>query len=101
MAKKGGVNKSQQIREILARNPRAKGREVQEELASKGVKVTSTLIYLVKAKMRRTKRRQNRQKVALATGNGNAIEVIRKIKSVANDVGGLEKLKQLLELLSN
>jgi hypothetical protein len=101
MAKKDGVNKSQLIREIFEKNPKAKGKEVQQELAEKGVKVTSTLIYLVKGKLRRARRRQNRQHVAQVTGNANAIDVIRKIKAVANDVGGIQKLKQLIELLSD
>lgn len=100
MAKKDGVNRSELIRQVYEKNPKAKGKEIQSELASKGIKVSSNLIYLVKAKLRRVKRRQNRQKVAMATGNGNAIEVIRKIKAVAMDVGGLAKLKQLVDLLS-
>src|SRR5688572_10173443 len=101
MAKKSGVNKSELIREIFQRDPKAKGKQIQEELAGRGVKVTSTLIYLVKGKMRRAKRRQNRQTVAQVTGNGNAIDVIRKIKTLSNDVGGLTKLKQLLDLLAS
>lgn len=101
MAKKGGVNKSAAIREIFQRNPKAKGSQVREELAAKGINVTSTLVYLVKAKMRMARRRQRREKVAQATGGGNPVELIRRIKSVASEVGGFDKLRQLIDLLTS
>jgi hypothetical protein len=99
---KAEVNKSAAIREALTANPKATAREVIDSLAASGIKVNSGLFYIVKGKMRRHRKRQMRQKVAQTVkSNGvSPIELIRKVKGLAAEVGGMGKLKQLLEVLS-
>ncbi len=97
--RKGGVNKSAMIREILTQNPKTKAKDIVAQMDAKGHKVATSMVYFVKSRMRRAKRKQIRQKVARATGSDSPVELIRKVKELAADTGGLEKLKQLVEIL--
>ena len=103
--KKSSVNKSAAIRDILTQDPDAPVKEIVETMAGRDLKVTPNLVYFIKAKMRAGKRKKARQKAlqAVSTGNGaasNPIELIRKVKLLAGEVGGLKKLKGLVEILS-
>lgn len=103
MAKKPtGPNKSDEIRAILTANPNTTVKEVMATLAQRGIKVTDTLVYGVKAKMKHKKRRQQRQQVATAMPNGSAgaVALIVKVKGIAAEVGGWKKLKELVDVLS-
>jgi hypothetical protein len=102
--KKTDVNKSEEIRQLLRANPKMPAQEVISTLAGRGIKVASTLVYFVKGKMRarkgrRRKARQMVEKVA-ATGNSDPVATILKVKHWANEVGGLKKLKALVDALS-
>ena len=79
-------------------------------LAQKGIKVDKSLFYYVKGKMKGMKgrRRKIRRKVATVmsngqaatpTGPGDVLATIRKVKGLAAEVGGLKKLKALVEAL--
>lgn len=101
--RKGGLNKSQAIRDLLEQNPRAKSKDVVAELAGKGVKVSQNLVYLIKSKSKARKRRAKRQKAiaaGAASGNGNAVELVMDVKRLAQKAGGMRKLKQLVDILS-
>lgn len=103
---KNDVNKSQAIRDLLAENPRIAAKDAVAALNEKGIKVASGLFYLVKGKMlgRRGRRRKLRKQiagVAATTGNSDALTTIRKIKSLAAEVGGMSKLKALVEVLTS
>jgi hypothetical protein len=105
MAKqKADVNKSDEIRKLFRENPKMPVSEVVSTLASKGIKVSPNLAYFVKGHMkgkkgRRKKARQMVAKVA-ASGNHNPVATILKVKSWAGEVGGLKKLKALVDALS-
>lgn len=102
MAKqKSGINKSEEIRKVVRANRKMKAKQVVSTLAERGIPVTDTLVYLVKSKMkgRRKKAREAVASVA-ATGNSDPLTTIRKIKQWANEVGGLKKLKALVDALS-
>lgn len=81
-----------------------KAREVVSTLAARDIKVAEQLVYYVKGKMkgRRGRRKQAQQAVATvaATGNSDPLTTIRRIKSWANEVGGLKKLKALVDALA-
>ncbi len=103
-------NKSQSIRETYNENPTASVDEVISILAAKGISVKKGLVYLVKGKMRSRKRRQARAKVAaeMATttavsknGSADALTTIKQIKGLAAELGGMKKLKALVEALSD
>ena len=79
-------------------------KEVVATLAGRGIKVADTLVYYVKGKM---KGRQGRHKKAqrmvanvAATGNNDPVKTILKVNGWANEVGGMKKLKALVDALS-
>lgn len=108
MAKqKNGVNKSEEIRQLLKANPKITAKEVCDTLGAKGIKASQKLYYLVKGKMlgrqaHRNKARKMAAKVGASTGtsSADALAIILKVKSWANEVGGMKKLRALVEALS-
>ena len=99
---KDGVNRSQAVREVLASNPTLTANEVIAALAKKGIRVKQNLVYFVKGKMkgRKGRRRKMQEAVAAVSGPTDALSVIRKVKTLAVEVGGIKKLKALVEVLS-
>jgi hypothetical protein len=100
------VSVSQHIRDVLSEDPDLKAPEIISTLAKQGVTAKPALVYYVKARFRRKKRRQGRQKVAKVMSGGSsngsldAVAVIVKVKGLATEVGGMRKLKELVEALS-
>jgi len=104
MAKKNdSVNKSQFIRDVLASNPQADFASVKAKGEEQGLKIAGSLYYMVKSKAGKARRRAKREKAVAASGTMNArspVEVVRRVKELASDVGGLKNLMQLVSLLS-
>jgi len=102
--KKNGVNKSEEIRQVFKSNPKMPVKEVVATLAGRGIKVADTQVYFVKGKMkgRQGRHKKARQMVAnvVATGNTDPVKTILKVKAWGNEVGGLKKLKALVDALS-
>ena len=103
--KKGGFNKSAEIRRMFKENPKLTAKEVVEAMTAKGHPVTETLVYINKGKVLGRKRRKKRAqefvaRVAETTGKADALSTILKIKHLAAEVGGLKKLKALVDALS-
>ncbi len=102
--KKNGVNKSEEIRQMLRANPKMPVKEIVSTMAGRGLPITDNLVYFLKGKMRgrRGRRRKVRQMVAnvAATGYSDPIATILKIKGLAAQVGGMKKLKALVDVLS-
>jgi len=102
--KKNGVNKSEEIRQLFRSNPTMPVKEVISTLAGRGIKVADTQVYFVKGKMkgRQGRHKKARQMVAnvVATGNTDPVKTILKVKAWANEVGGMKKLKALVDALS-
>src|SRR5437879_5733815 len=103
--KKNGINKSEEIRQVLKADPAMKTKEVVAALAAKGVDVNESLVYFVKGDLRGRKARKRKigkmvAKVAETTGPADALSTILKVKKVATEVGGLKKLKALVDALS-
>jgi hypothetical protein len=99
-----GVNKSEEIRQLLRANPKLSVKEIVETLAGKGIKVGDNLVYFVKGNMkgRQARRKKGRQMVAnvAATGDSDPVKTILKVKAWANEVGGMKKLKALVDALT-
>jgi hypothetical protein len=106
MARRGGVNKSQAIRDALAANPDKSPSEIAEVLKSQGVKVTGTYVSNIKStaktarKARRAGRRAGRA-MGRTTGFevGNGIVAQNPIVAALNLVrsaGSLEAARQAL-----
>jgi hypothetical protein len=110
--KSGEVNKSHEIRELLKQNPSISASEAIATLAKRGIKVVPNQFYFNKGKMlgKKGRRKKARQMVANVTAtmssNGatptktsDVIATILKVKHLAGEVGGLKKLKSLVEAL--
>ena len=99
---KGGVNKSQAIRDALTANPKAGSKTIVAQLAEKGIKVSPTLVYFIKSQSKRAKQSEKRQRLAASMNGryGNPVDVVRKVKTLAGEVGGIKNLKSLVDLLA-
>ena len=103
MAKqKTEMSKSEEIRGLLKTDPKTPVKEVVANLAERGISVTPNLVYFIKGKMkgRRQKARHMVETVARTTGEVDAVKTILKVKGWAVEVGGLKKLKALVDALS-
>lgn len=105
MAKKKS-NKSEEIRTLLRANPEMPVKEIVSKMGGQGMKVTPNLVYFIKGKMSGRKgRRRKAQKVvtevavANATTREDAVKTILKVKGWASEIGGLKKLKALVDAL--
>jgi hypothetical protein len=107
----GKPNKTEQVREYLEANPSATGTQAINALSRKGVRVTSSLVYSIKAKMKNRKgpakqlgKRATtvtaKGAVASTSGSNDVASTVRKVKGLASEVGGLKKLMALVEALS-
>jgi hypothetical protein len=100
-----GISMSQHIRDVLSENPNLSGKEIVSALAAKGLKAKPALVYYVKARFK-AKTRRGRQRKAVAnvmSGSNGAMDpvaLISKTKALAAEVGGMPKLKELVEALS-
>jgi hypothetical protein len=107
----GKPNKTEQVRDFLKANPSATAPQAITALATKGTKVTSSLVYSVKATMKSGKgsAKQLGKRAASVTTNGavastsssnDVASTVRKVKNLASEVGGLKQLMALVEALS-
>jgi hypothetical protein len=92
-------NKSQVIREMLTADPNLSVKNIVIAMAEKRMKVRPSLVYFVKSRMRLKKRQAARGRVAKVMPNGDPLPTILKVKGLAAEVGGLAKLKALVEAL--
>ena len=114
--KEGEVSKSQSIRDLLKVKPSISAKDAVAALAEKGIKIKLGLFYLVKGNVagRKGRRKKNKQKAVTmmtastngdamttlpAKGKSDALGMIRKIKGLAAEVGGLRSLAELVEVL--
>src|SRR5882724_9996354 len=105
MAKrKNGVSKSEEIRQLLKTNPMMAAQEAVAALAAKGIEVSDNLVYFVKGKIKGRKKKAQQVVARVAETNNvtksDALATILKVEALATDVGGLKKLKALVEALS-
>ena len=100
-------SRSAAIREVLTQSPKIKAKEVVDLLGAKGVKVNTGLVYMVKGSMRSKAGRRRRKaarvaKVTRVAGSGLAadpVALIKKVRELAGEVGGLKNLKELVVVL--
>jgi hypothetical protein len=101
MAKqKSDVNKSQAVRDVLDKDPKMPVREVVKVLAEKGISVQPSLVYVVKNKARIKRKKQRRERAANLVTNGDPVATVKKVKVLAGEVGGIRKLRELVEMLA-
>lgn len=98
-----GSSRSQAVREALTQNPKASSKEIIAQLAGRGVKVSPTLVYYVKSKRSQARRKEKRARVAATsrrTGTPNPVEMVIRVKELARELGGVQNLKVLVDLLA-
>lgn len=107
-AKGDAPSKSSAIRTVLKETPKMTAGEVVSTLAAKGISVTDSLVYFVKGKMKgqRARKKKAGQVVAqvvtaTAPAAGDTVKTILNVKNWAAEVGGMKKLKALVEALSD
>jgi arginine repressor len=101
-------SKSSVVRAFIKDNRTMTAKEVVAAMAEKGIDVTEGLVYFAKGQMkgRRKKVKQMVAKVAATTStatptsNADAVKTILKVKGWASEVGGMKKLKSLVDALS-
>ena len=104
------LNKSAEIRELLKQKPDIATSEAIATLGARGIKITPTMFYFNKGKLqgKKGRHRKARQMVANVTAtmssNGptkatDVISTILKVKHLAAEVGGLKKLRGLIDAL--
>ena len=101
--KAGQPNKSAAVRELLSKNPKMPVKEIVSTLAQKNMKVHPNLVYGLKAHMRHKRVKQRRQAAGQVTGHANSVDVvpvIRRVRDLARDVGGMSKLQELVAVLA-
>ena len=97
------INKSDAVREELAKNPKAGSKAITAALAERGIKVAPSLIYFVKSKANQKKRNARRdlaEETSRQAGAVNPLELVIRVKNLAREVGGMKNLKQLVDLLA-
>jgi hypothetical protein len=97
------TNRSEAVREALAQSPKAGSKEIITNLAARGIKVSTTLVYYVKSKQNQARRRARRAEVAATskrTATTDPVELVMRVKQLAGEVGGLRNLKMLVDLLA-
>jgi hypothetical protein len=109
-SKPGEVNKSAAIRDLIKEYPKITGPEAIAALGARGININQGLFYFNKGRLkgkkgRRKKARQMVESVtATMSSNGPAktsdvIGTIIKVKHLAGEVGGLKKLRALIDAL--
>ena len=90
-------NKSEAIRALFVENPKMDSKTVIGRLAEKGVKVSPTMVYYVRSKMKQAKRKERQARVVAMS---NPVELVVRVKTLAREVGGIKQLKQLVDVLA-
>jgi hypothetical protein len=99
----GKVNKSQAIRDLFAQDPKMESKAVIDKLAEGGVRVSPTMVYYVRSKLKQARRKVKRDRVAASsrmTAVKDPVELVLRVKDLAREVGGIRHLKQLVDLLA-
>jgi hypothetical protein len=101
------VNKSEEIRTVLAATPGASAKEVVATLKAKGIDVTDALVYAVKTNLNGKKKKPGKAPKAKSMVAASSPKVhlgvgasIALIKTTAEKVGGWASLKEIVDALA-
>jgi len=103
------VNRSEEIRRFYDQNPGARPKECIIALAAQGIDVSPTLVSCVRAKLRElVPERDIASDVCVVRGFMDssgldlevAVEILGRFAGVVEKVGGLERFREVLEVVS-
>jgi hypothetical protein len=103
-AEGGRINKSQAVRDYMADHPRAKPKQIAEELTQKhGIEFTPGAVSTIRHQMKKSKGRKGRPgrrpKAAAGAMKVNIDDLVAA-KKMAERLGGVEKTRQILNVLA-
>ena len=93
--------KSAAIRELFEQNPNISASDVVSTLARRGIKVHGNLVYTIRSQMK-SGRKGRRTQTIHSSNNGaiNPVQLVRGVKALAVQAGGMKRLKELIEVLA-
>lgn len=113
--KKTGVNKSQEIRDYYAANPKAKPLEVVAAMKSKGIVVTAQFVSTVKSTSKKKTTRSKSpvsasakksapakrgpRKASLKADGAISLDSLIKAKQLVDEMGGVDEARNALAAL--
>ncbi len=99
------INKSHEIRVLVAKHPKSSVKQIIAWLDRKGIKVPPQAVYAARAKLAGTT-----ATIALSNGNGvhpsahpstYTIDAIVNVRVLGRQLGGMDKLKEIVDILAN
>ena len=99
MAKEKKVNRSQAIREFLAKNPGARPKAIKAGLAKKGVVVSNSLVNAIKYGRPKTAGKRGRKPGPRSAAGETSFDALLDAKSLADKLGGVRRARQALDML--
>ena len=98
--KKKKINRSQAIRDILAKDLSAKPKAIQAELAKKGIKVSASLVNAIKSGKSKPGKRGRKAGSRLKSAAGEtSFDALLGAKELADKLGGVQRAQQALGML--
>ena len=104
---RSGVSRSESIRQYIAQNPNQGPRDIELGLKQRGIIVSRALINAVKYSKKRRISREAKRRFAPAVYSAArsirpsalSVEQLLSVKAVADSIGGIDQLRQALEML--
>ncbi len=102
MAKKKKVNRSQAIRDFLAKDPGAMPKAIKVGLAKQGIRVSNSLVNAVKygqPKQGPGKRERQPGPRPKSAAGDTSFDALLSAKSLVDKLGGVRRAQQALDML--
>ena len=98
---KSSINKSQSIRDYLAKKPKATPKEIIAGLKGKGIVVSEGLVSNVKHTQNKPKKKVSVKTVAARKSAPTSLSVadLVEVKKLADQLGGVKTVRQALDTL--
>jgi hypothetical protein len=101
MARQQRGEKTAAIRELIEQNPNMPTSQIVSTLRGRGIRINPNLVYYTKNRMKkRGGGRRGPRPQASHNGVSNAAVLVRNVKELAQQAGGLKELKDLVEILA-
>jgi len=98
--KKKKVNRSQAIRDFLAKNPGAMPKAIRDGLAKQGVVVSNSLVNAIKyGQPKAAPGKRGRKPGPRSAAGETSFDALLGAKSLADKLGGVRRARQALDML--
>jgi hypothetical protein len=93
------INKSQAIRDYLAKSPTATPSQIKQDLAKKGIAVGDSLISQIKYRPPKAKGKRRAGRTTARRGSKISLEMLLAAKGLAERLGGTARAHEALSAL--